>query len=145
MAQGSFGSYHVDVAEDELKALRSELVRFLERDGYQIRRKGLAKGTLRIEGIRGSSLVAVLMQMLPFMDILGFGSRVKTTIVSRKSLTKGDDSRRLTVRCAPLKELMNEEEQFLISQDVGERMGDNLQCSRCLKRISGFLAQAGYI
>jgi hypothetical protein len=31
----------------------------------------------------------------------------------------------------------------LVSKDVGERLDDNLQCSRCLKRIAGFRHESG--
>jgi len=141
MAQGSFGAF--TVYPTDLRKFRDDIVDFLERSNYAINRKTLIEKEIKIEAIRGNKFIAFVFGLIPFMDFLGFGSRVRTTIKCRKSLEEEKDTYRLTIRCEPLMELMDRNEVMIATQGFGEWLGDNLQCRRCFLKFISFLNEIG--
>ena len=119
--------------------VRDAAVAVLEDLGYRVNRRSVSERQVRVQGIRGSKLLARLGQMLPFGTLLGIGSRVKATVLCRRSLTEGDPDLHLSVRCAPVEEWDSLEESLHHSQDHVERVGDNQAAAQCFRRLVGAL------
>ncbi|GEM_PF-3324350 len=143
MAQGSGAWFTVRRAD--LEALRKDLETYLQDKGCKIVRNSLSQEKLRLEAHTRHSWKTFLLWLIPYMDLMGYGSRVRTVVRGRTSLKEGDDRYRVEVRCLPLNEYTNEDEEFMLTQSVGERIGDSQQCKRALRKISDFLEKSGYV
>ena len=133
MARGSYGAW--TIADVPFTTIRDIAIAVLEDEGYKVSRRSVSDKQVRVQGIRGSKLLAHLGQALPFGGLLGIGSRVKATVLCRRSLTAGDPDLSLTVRCAPVEEWDSLEESLHNSQGHTERIGDNAAARRCFKRL----------
>lgn len=143
MARGSFGTYRL-LKEDPVDA-RTRVTTEMKRLGYRPHRRGGSEGRFKLVGIRGSSLVAMLVQTIPFAEVLGIGSRVRATVSGGVSLNESDNSCSLSIRVVPIRELEDREETFVLTQDLGEALGDNLQARRAFHRLVNALAESGVI
>lgn len=140
MARGSYGAWAVRSAD--FREIRDIVVSVLEAEGYHVGRRRVTEHDVKVEGIRGSKMLASLVQMIPLAGLFGFGSRVKATVHCRTSLTEAESASRLAVRCAPVQELDSMEEEYLQSQDRMERVGDDRQAGRCFQRLVEALRRA---
>lgn len=143
MARGSFGAYRLEIEDPE--AARKAVMGVMKRLGYRAHRRGGAQGRFKIVGIRGSTVLALLMQLVPFMELTGFGSRVRATLSGGTSLNEGDSECRLAIRVIPIRETEAREETLFVTQSLGESMGDDMQARRSFRRLVEALAEGGVI
>ena len=143
MAKGSFGVWNMRAPD--LNTFFAGAQKILDEQGYRIRRRRKRKGEATFEAIHGRSLTALLAQFIPFVGLLGWGSRVLVRIKARTSLDKDDDAVRVVIRCTPIRELEDQEETLFLTQDVGEHVGDNLQARRFFRRLIDALSENNLI
>ncbi len=77
MPKGSYGAYGLQI--DDPAVAKVKIKEILAELGYKAYRRGAPPDRFKVQGTRGSKVIAMLIQMVPFMDILGIGSRVRAT------------------------------------------------------------------
>jgi len=133
MAKVSYGAW--PIADIDFKIIRDIALRVLQAEGYRVHRRSLTDRQVKVEGIRGSKLLAYIGQQIPFGMVLGIGARVKATVLCRRSLTEAAAGLRLSVRCASVEEWDSMEEEYLVTQGRIERVGDNRRAGLCFRKL----------
>ncbi len=141
--QGSAG--HFVVKSDNMKEICDSTIDVLRNAGVRAYRRGSTDKQFKAEGVMGNKFVALLAGQVPFLSLFGCFSRVKTTVKCMRSLNEEDDSIHLFIRVVPLMELRDDREIFLITQDLGENIGDNAKAKRVYRNITKGLRAAGII
>lgn len=143
MEQRAYGSWNIGpkALDDDL---RGDVVAALEEQDYRIHRRSLRSDRLKVVGIRGRKWVAILANIFPLTRAHGRWSRVKASVVCRKSLDEGDDDLHLTVKCVPVAE--DDSMQEVAAEQRGrEAAGDMAQTRRCFSRLVDLLRERAII
>jgi len=138
MPQGS--SAHFVLTTKDMNKVREAALDLLRELGFKTYRRGKKEDRFKVEGTSGNWIVAMLANCIPFNQLFGFLTRVRATIQGQRSLNVQDDTCHLFIRTMPVDEYSGTREQYLLTQDIGERMGDNLQARRMLTKIVRALA-----
>lgn len=141
--QGSAG--HFTVRSDNVKEICDRTIEILRNAGVRAYRRGATDQQFKAEGIKGNAFVGWLTNQVPFLSWFGWFSRLKVTVKCMRSLTEGDDSVHLYLRVVPIMEMRDSRENLLISQDVGEFVGDNMKAKRVYRQIVNDLHAAQVI
>jgi len=112
--------------ELEPEELAAACKKALKRQGFKKIVSRRSKGNILIGGIFGSTLMALVIRLLPFGNWLPWGNRyraeMKVGIYQEKT--------RLRMKVFPVMELFDHKEIFLLSQDLGEAMADSIHSKR---------------
>lgn len=117
---------------------KDSVLNTLEAGGFRVQSQRFNEHELKIEAIYGSKSQAFLAQCIPsflYFALTGYGSRVYVTIHVRKKLDTHDPAMHMSLSSEPLMELLDEPEQFLMTQGLAERIGDGKQCQRVLRKL----------
>ena len=142
---GKISHGHYLLKSQDLKKGAKTTMDLLGQLGFRAHRRGFTPEHFKVEGVRGNSFIATILQQIPFMSLLGFGSRVKAVVTGQKSLKDGDDSCHLFLRVMPLMEWSDREEVLFASQGLEEHFGDNLQARRVFRKVVEKFRMAGLI
>lgn len=141
--RGSSGAYNLGLIETEHAA--EAVADILEGEGFAVTIRRDRNGAQKVEGIRGSKLIALLARQVPLLSLFGWGSRVRARAAIRVSLNDNDDQTRMSLLIEPMREVQNERESFFFTQSYGESLGDSLQCRRIFKSVRDRLHESGLI
>ncbi|MHC4471489.1 MAG: hypothetical protein ACYS99_11045 [Planctomycetota bacterium] len=142
MPKGSFG--HLVLATTDLKGAKDAIHHTASRLGFKAHGRMRSKTGFVVSGIRGTSLSAMLGQMIPFAEMFGWFSRTVIEAKCQRSLDAGDDRLHLFVRVTPMREMSDEKETYW-TQSLGERFGDNRQCRRVFREFIEELLMQGLV
>jgi len=139
-------SSHFLVPCDDLKKVCNSTIQILRDVGVRAHRRGVTDQQFKVEGIMGNSFAAIIARQIPFLSWFGWFSRLKVTMKCMRSLTEGDDSVHLFIRVFPIMEMHDGQEQgLLVSQDLGEYIGDNAKAKQIYRKLVKEMDAAGLI
>jgi hypothetical protein len=131
--QGCSG--HFILNSKDIKEVANQTIALLRAAGVKAYRRGVSDSQFKAEGVKGSSVLALISGFVPFLSTLGFFSRVKVVVKCQRSLNEGDDDLHFFIRAYPIMETQDRRESLLVSQDLGEYIGDHLHTKRCYQKI----------
>lgn len=124
---------------------RKETVRILKECGVRAYSRGSSNTQFKAEGIKGNSFIAFIMSYIPLISELGYFSRIMVRAKGLQSLKEGEDDFHLFIQVYPIRELTDDRESAMLTQSLGEHIGDHFQSKRYFAKVVGALRTAGLI